>query len=186
VITTSPSLLMRLQKGEEAQAWPRFVKLYTPVLYGWVRSQGISCDDAADIVQEVFALLVEKLPTFQYNPEKSFASWLRTVTVNKCRDHYRRGKNRPVLTDPQVDLAIPDNVGQFSVDEYRRRLARRALEIMQSEFQPATWKACWQAVVTNRPAADIAAELGISVNAVYVAKSRVLRRLREELDGIWE
>jgi RNA polymerase sigma-70 factor (ECF subfamily) len=177
---------MRLQSGNETQAWSRFVSLYTPVLYGWVRSQGITSDEAADIVQEVFALLIEKLPTFQYDRQQSFSSWLRTVTVNKCRDSFRRRKHRPVVTDRQLDPAVPDNVEQFSVEEYRRRLARRALAVMQDEFQPTTWKACWQSVVSNRPAAEIAGELGISVNAVYVAKSRVLRRLREELDGIWE
>ncbi len=186
VITTSPSLLMRLQSGSETQAWSRFVSLYTPVLFGWVRSQGMASDESADIVQEVFALLVEKLPTFQYNHEQSFGSWLRTVTFNKCRDHFRRNKRRPVVADHPLDPEVPDNVEQFSVEDYRRRLAHRALEVMREEFQPTTWKACWQSVVSNRPAAEIALELGISVNAVYVAKSRVLRRLREELDGVWE
>jgi RNA polymerase sigma-70 factor (ECF subfamily) len=177
---------MRLRNGQESQAWPRFVKLYTPVLYGWVRSQGITSQEAADIVQEVFVLLVEKLPSLQYDQTKSFGGWLRTVTMNKCRDHYRRGKHRPVQADAGIEPEVADNVQQFSVAEYRQRLARRALEIMQSEFQPTTWKACWQAVMSNRPAEEIAATLGISVNAVYVAKSRVLRRLREELDGLWE
>ena len=186
MVTTSPSLLMRLQNGKQSRAWLRFVKLYTPVLFGWVRSQGITNEDAADIVQDIFALLVEKLPTFKYDQTKSFSGWLRTVTVNKCRDHYRRVKHRPVKTGATAEPAVPDNVEQFSLEEYHQRLARRALEVMQSEFQPTTWQACWQSVVCRRPAEEIADELGISVNAVYVAKSRVLRRLREELDGVWD
>jgi RNA polymerase sigma-70 factor (ECF subfamily) len=83
-----------------------------------------------------------------------------------------------------LDPIIPDHVESFSETEYRRRLTRRALEIMQDEFQPATWKACWETVVGGRSAAEVAKDLGLTVNAVYLAKSRVLRRLREELDGL--
>ena len=73
---------------------------------------------------------------------------------------------------------------EIEEEEYRRYLVRRALGLMQAEFEPATWKACWEFVVHDRPAAEVAAELGLSVNAVYLAKSRVLRRLRAELRGL--
>ena len=160
------------------------MSLYTPVLFYWVRRQGVPSDDAADLVQEVFAVLVQKLPTFQYDKQQRFGSWLRTIAVNKCRDYYRRRRNRPAGTSDSVDAEVPDHAEVFSEAEYRQRLARRALEIMQEEFQPSTWKACWETVVVGRTTSDVAQELGLSVNAVYLAKSRVLRRLREELDGL--
>ena len=92
VISTSTSLLARLRTGEETQAWDRFVRLYTPVLFYWVRRQGVAADDAADLVQEVFALLVQKLPEFRYEEHGSFRGWLRTVTLNKWRDSHKRRK----------------------------------------------------------------------------------------------
>jgi RNA polymerase sigma-70 factor (ECF subfamily) len=93
---------------------------------------------------------------------------------------------------PGIDIeAAPDPVGPddaeaFGEAEYRQHLARRALELMQAEFQHTTWKACWEHVVNDRPAAEVAAELGITVNAVYIAKSRVMRHLREHLRGLLE
>jgi RNA polymerase sigma-70 factor (ECF subfamily) len=83
-----------------------------------------------------------------------------------------------------AELAVPDDAAEFSEAEYRRHLAQRALELMKVEFPPAMWPACWEHVVHGRPAAEVAAELGIAVGTVYVAKSRVLARLRQELDGL--
>ncbi len=184
MISTSTSLLTRLRTGEETGAWTRFVSLYTPVLFSWVRRQGVPSDDTADVVQEVFAVLVKKLPKFQYDRQQRFGSWLRTIAVNKCRDYFRRRRSRPDHTQDSVDQEVPVDIESFSEAEYRQRLAHRALKIMQEEFQPTTWKACWETVVSGRPPSDVAQELGLSVNAVYVAKSRVLRRLRVELDGL--
>ena len=186
MIDTSTSLLIRLRSGDESQAWSRFVSLYTPVLFYWVRRQGVPASDAADLVQEVLTVLVAKLPTFQYDRNRSFGVWLRTITTNKCRDFFRRRKTRPSAASEFVDGETPDHAVQFSEAEYQRGLARRALEVMQNEFEPTTWRACWESVVAGKAAAEVALELGISVNAVYVAKSRVLRRLREELEGLWE
>jgi RNA polymerase sigma-70 factor (ECF subfamily) len=185
-VATPVSLLRRLQAARETQSWNRFVRLYTPLIYGWARGQRVGREDAADIVQEVFAVLVRKLPTFQYDENGGFGRWLRTITVNKCRDHLRRQASRPAQTNIDPAPEDMDSVAQFTEEEYRRRLARLALEIMREEFEPKTWKACWEHVVSGRPAKEIAQDLGMSVGAVYVAKSRVLRRLREELDGLWE
>lgn len=127
------------------------------------------------------ALLVEKLPEFAYDPQQSFRSWLKTVTVNRWRDHQRQ-RSLPVAegADP-LDLASPGQSHIFWETEYRQRLVARALEIMQAEFEEKTWRACWETTVAERSAADVARELGLSVGAVYIAKSRVLSRLREEM-----
>jgi RNA polymerase sigma-70 factor (ECF subfamily) len=85
-----------------------------------------------------------------------------------------------------ADPDVPDETGLFAEREYRQLLARRAMELMEAEFEANTWKACWESVVSDRPAAEIAVELGMTVNAVYLAKSRVLRRLRADLDGLWD
>jgi RNA polymerase sigma-70 factor (ECF subfamily) len=184
--TTSISLLERVRRLEERAAWERFVKLYTPLLYYWTCRLGMTEADAADLVQEVFTVLIAKLPEFHYDAGKSFRAWLRTITYNKWRDFQRRRAADPIRDGSEAlpDLPAPDSEDPFWEQEYRQHLVGRALELMQQEFQPATWKACWECVVAGRSAAEVAAELGMSVEAVYTAKSRVLRRLRQELSGL--
>jgi RNA polymerase sigma-70 factor (ECF subfamily) len=183
--TTSASLLRRLkQSADRETTWARFVHLYTPLLYHWARKLGLTAHDAADLVQEVFTLLLRKLPEFDYQPERSFRGWLRTVTLNRWRDLCAR-RRVPVEDAALVpEPAGPDPVEVFAEEEYRRHLVRRALEVMQAEFPPATWRACWEYMIAARPPGEVARELGITVNAVYLAKSRVLSRLRQELEGL--
>jgi RNA polymerase sigma-70 factor (ECF subfamily) len=182
---TSASLLQRLRQPGQEQAWTRFVQLYTPLLYCWARRLGLDEPDAADLVQDVLTLLVRKLPEFTYDRSKSFRAWLRTVTLNHWRNRCRRAELPRASGHPDLDnLADNDATDAVAETEYRQWLVGRALELMQTEFQPTTWKACWECVVVGRPAAEVAAELGISVGAVYMAKSRVLSRLREELTDL--
>ena len=185
MVTTSITLLDRFRDPEDAAAWSRFVEIYAPLIYRWVGRTGVATSDAADVVQEVFVALAQKLPTFEYDPKRSFGAWLRTVTSNKCRSFLRRQRRFVALPADGVPQHR-DIATAFDDDEYRNFVARRALQIMQTEFEATTWQACWQTVVESRPAGEIAKSLGISVNAVYLAKGRVLRRLREQLDGIWE
>ena len=186
--TTSLSLLRHLRRADDAAAWKRFVDLYTPLLYYWARKVGLQNADAADLVQEVLQILVKKLPRFEYDPEKSFRSWLRTVTMNKWRDLHRKKQAALPAAGSQVivDPEVPDGVEAFWDREYRQMLAARALTIMQIHFEPTTWQACWETVVNGRTAKEVAADLKISTNSVYLARSRVLHRLRDELDGLWE
>ncbi len=185
MFTTPPSLLERIARDPSREAWQQFVDLYTPLLFGWCRRLGLGEHDAADLTQDVFAVLVEKLPAFRYDPQQSFRAWLKTVLLNRWRN-LRRQPPGPAHAGPAdlEDVAGPQEAALFEEEEYRQALVSRALALMQAEFQPATWRACWEFVVRDRPAAAVAAELGISINAVYLAKSRVLRRLREQLDGL--
>jgi RNA polymerase sigma-70 factor (ECF subfamily) len=184
--TTSASLLEQLRQPGADDAWARLVELYTPLLYYWARRLGLKSDDAGDLVQDVFTVLVQKLPEFRYDGQQSFRGWLRTVALNKWRDGQRRRPRKLVLSDPQTLSQLPDSLESdpFWETEYREQLVAQALALMESEFRPETWRACWETTVAGRPAAEIAAELGTSVNAIYAAKSRVLRRLRQELDGL--
>lgn len=183
--STSVTLLGRLRQPSNQAAWTRFVQLYTPLLFCWAGKARIRGADAEDLVQEVFRKLVHELPTFQYDAGKSFRAWLytvmRTTWKNMCRQ-------RVVPPSEDMDL-YPDGAdpfGELEADEYRRFLVARALELMQSQFEEKTWQACWQTAVEERPAAKVARELGLSPNAVYVAKSRVLAQLRQELAGLVE
>lgn len=186
MITTSQSLLERIRTGSETRSWNRFVRLYTPVIYRWVRGKGVPSHDASDMVQEVFRALIRGLPAFQWRESGSFGRWLRTITTNKCRDYFRSVSANRQTTAEQLTVPDVDNVEEFAEREYRQILAHEALQLMQTEFEPNTWKAAWEHIVSGRSAADIAHELGISINSVYVSKSRVLRKLRQELDGLWE
>jgi RNA polymerase sigma-70 factor (ECF subfamily) len=183
---TPASLLERLRSPFEPAAWARFVALYTPLIYSWGRRVGLQEEDAADLVQEVFVTLLHVLPTFTYDRDQSFRRWLRTVTLNKWRNLRKRRERKPVPVpggelDAMADTAHTDSAWEA---EYQQHLARQALTIMRSDFQEASWKACWETVVNGRPAAEVAVELGLTVGAVYAAKFRVLDRLRQELRGM--
>jgi RNA polymerase sigma-70 factor, ECF subfamily len=180
------SLLERLRAPDDAEAWNRFAALAVPFLFDSARRWGLQDADAADVVQDVFAVLAQKLPKFHYDPAHSFRSWLRTILLNKCRDRRRRltcAVVRPAgIGLPEV--AAPDPGDVFADGEYHRALAGRALHLMQAEFAETTWRACWEQVVNGRSAGEVARELKITVNVAYLARSRVLARLREELAGM--
>jgi RNA polymerase sigma-70 factor (ECF subfamily) len=184
--TTPLSLLERLHSVADQAAWERFVQLYPPLLYYWAWRLGLHSQDAADLVQDVLTILVRKLPEFEYDRARSFRSWLRTLTLNHWRNSRRR-QPIPSVNLPEKELPdrdTPDAADAFAEVEYQKHLVGRALELMRAEFQPNTWKACWEHVVNDRPATEVAAELGMTKGAVYVAKCRVLRRLRRELKGL--
>jgi RNA polymerase sigma-70 factor (ECF subfamily) len=185
--TTPATLLKRLQDAPDEAAWGRFVDLYTPLLFYWARQCGETEHDAADLVQEVFVALVQHLPTFQHDLNGKFRGWLRTLMLNKLRDRKRReARQAKALTQQPREVELPDAAELFWEEEYRQELARRALKLMQGDFSPTTWKACWETVVRGRAADEVARELGVSENAVYLARCRVLRRLRQELAGLVE
>jgi RNA polymerase sigma-70 factor (ECF subfamily) len=158
------------------------------LLFYWARRCGESEPDAADLVQEVFVALLQTLPTFQYDRQGgNFRGWLRTLMLNKLRDRKRReARADKALANRPPDDELPDGAEAFWEADYQRELSRRALQLMQAEFAPTTWKACWETVVQGRAAVEVARELGITENAVYLSKCRVLRRLRQELAGLVE
>jgi len=183
--TTSQSLLIRLQKEQSAgDAWRRFVQLYTPLFFYWAKRLGLESADADDFVQDLLVHLLGKLSQFEHRGAGSFRGWLRMVVTNKGRERMRKKGLAIAGGDSQLALISAEAEDSFWVVDYRRHLVSRALEIMKSEFAPATWQACWQRVVEDRPAAEVAANLGLSEAAVYVYTGRVLRRLRAELSEV--
>ncbi len=183
---TPASLLERLRQPGQEQAWARLVELYTPLLYGWARRAGLQAQDAADLAQDVFAILVRKLPEFVYDRQRSFRAWLRTLLMNRWRDGRRRAAVRPAeVGHPDLD-GLPARASDelFEETEYRRQLVGQALRLIRPEFREITWKAWEGHGLQGRPAAEVGRELGISEGTVFVAKCRVLRRMRRELEGL--
>ena len=179
---TPISLLDRVRERQDADAWSRFVDLYTPILFGWARRIGLQEADAADLVQDVFSIVVLKLGEFRYDPNRSFRAWLKTVALNRIRE--RRRQVGAAQLAPEHDPAESAASNEFWESEFRRDVVNRAIQIMRRDFEPTTWKACWAVVVEGRSAGEVARELGIRVGAVYAARFRVLSRLRQELAGM--
>jgi RNA polymerase sigma-70 factor (ECF subfamily) len=186
---TRVTLLNRLKDGADADAWREFVRLYGPVVYGFARKRGLQDADAADLMQEVLRSVARNAEKMEYDPSRgTFRGWLYTVTRNKIYNFLNGQKNRPKAagdTGAQERLdAVPDRAPAQDEDwelEYQRRLSARAMERVQHEFQANTWKAFWGTAVEGRAAQEVGAELKMTPGAVYVAKSRVLARLREEV-----
>ncbi len=190
MLSTSVTLLERVRQRDDQAAWERFVALYTPLLYRWSQRAGLNDHDATDLVQDVLVLLMKELPNFEYDAaRRNFRGWLKTVTINKCRELQRKrviAAGAGGEQDALHSIAIANDLEQFWDTEYRQHLVRKALEVMRAEFEPKTWQACWEHTVNDKTAAEVGRELGMSEAAVYVAKSRVLRRLRQELAGLLE
>lgn len=183
--STSTSLLVRLRQSDDREAWDRFVTLYGPLIFRWARRTGLRDDDATDLVQDVMAVLVKKLPQFQYDKTKSFRAWLKTVTMNRWRDLQRR-RSVPMAPATDSEIArIPDPLANdFWEREFRQQVVARALVLMQQDFESATWEACKRYVFSEESPDDLAAEYGISVWTIYSAKSRLVKKLRDELGGM--
>ena len=176
------------------------VDLYGQVVYRWCRKSGLKAEDAADAVQEVFASVSTHVADFRREkPCDSFTAWLSSITRNKICDHFRRVSGRAQaqggtraqehmreIPQPEEIQAGSDAVvpGEFDLKEAEKILSQRAVELVRAEFEQRTWEAWWKTAVEGRPAADVAAEMGMSPAAVYKAKSRVLLRLRQELAGL--
>lgn len=189
--TTSLTLLARVQAREPA-AWDKLVELYAPLVRHWCRRGGLSSEDIADVFQEVFRSVAERIAQFHRDrPGDTFRGWLRTITANKIRDHFRRQRGKKEAeggTGAQLRLAeVPDPLldeDEPSELEIVRQSVRRALEWIRGDFEQRTWEAFWKSQIEERPTEDIATELQMTPAAVRKAKYRVLRRLREEIEGL--
>jgi RNA polymerase sigma-70 factor (ECF subfamily) len=184
---TSVSLLDRLKAARpDASDWNRLQAIYLPLIGRWLgRVPGLGVE-ADDLAQEVFVVVIREIPRFQRQREGSFRAWLRQVTVNQVRTHRRRRNRRPTvgvdatdgflqsLADPNSELAR-----EWDID-HDRHVFEKLLAIVQPDFNTTTWEAFRRFAVEGLPATKVAEETGLTVNAVIQAKSRILKRLREE------
>ena len=179
------SLLDRLRREGSRQDWERFVDLYGPLLELWARRL-LPADGAADLVQDVLLRVMQRLPSFAGEGDRCFLAWLWAVTRNRCLYLCRRAATRPATNHgTALEAVARDGLGDMTAADDRTFLLGRALQVMRSDFEPSTWRACWEHVAAGRPAAEVAAELGVSVAVVHSATYRVIRRLRSELPGAW-
>jgi RNA polymerase sigma-70 factor (ECF subfamily) len=189
---TSLSLLDRLRLQPDKESWQQLVDVYTPLIQAWLRRHGVATADAEDLTQEVMTVVVREIPTFKHNQQPgAFRSWLRTIAVNRLRVLWRSRHMRPVATGGSDFLKMLDELEDPDSDlsrlwdqQHDHHVARRLMELVKPQFEPATWQAFRRVVLDGVKAAVAAAELNISVNAVLLAKSRVLSRLRQEIQGL--
>jgi RNA polymerase sigma-70 factor (ECF subfamily) len=187
--STSSSLLERV-KARDPNAWPRMCDLYGPYIYRWCRRAGLQQADAADIAQEVFRTVAAKIAEFQLGRPGGFRAWLQAITRNKIGDHLRRrrghaqGQGGTAAQDQLQQIAESlDSASAADAEAQDNLLPHRALSLVRSEFADRTWQAFWLVVAEGRSPAEVARQLGTTLAAVYMAKSRVLCRLRQELDA---
>jgi RNA polymerase sigma-70 factor (ECF subfamily) len=189
---TSATLLQRLNDRSDSVAWRRLVDLYTPLINAWLRRQCVSDDDAEDLTQEVLGIVVREVSRFQHNGRVgAFRSWLRTITINCLRQSWRSRRvpghtGRPPDLDSALDQ-LEDPASDLSRRwdrEHDEFVLHRLLELIEPEFRPATWQAFRRQVMDGAPPEAVAAELGLTINAVLIAKSRVLSQLRRNAEGL--
>jgi RNA polymerase sigma-70 factor (ECF subfamily) len=187
---TSWTLLDRL-RGQEADAWSRLLHLYGPLVQSWCRCWHIHGPDAEDVVQEVFQAVSAGISTFRHDrPDDTFRGWLKGIARHKMLDWRRRRQQQvPASGGTEANALIQqltDPIDEIPADDPAelRGLYRRALELVRGEFEAKTWQAFWRVTVDGVPTAVVSQELELSTSAVRMAKSRILRRLREEIGDV--
>ena len=183
------SLIFRLQENQD-DAWQELVDLFAPLIFHWCIRLDLNPSDSSDVMQEVFAVVAKSIARFHLQDEGGLRGWLWTITQNKVRDFYRKNRRQinaiggsaarcqlDGIADPFIDYSHEE----ITSEHESKRLVRRALKLIENDFQPSTWTAFWRATIDGHDTNWIAQDLGISPNSVRQAKSRVLRRLREQL-----
>jgi RNA polymerase sigma-70 factor (ECF subfamily) len=184
---TSVSLLDRLKAARpDASDWHRLQGIYLPLIKRWLgRVPGLG-DEAGDLAQDVFIIIVRDLPRFERRREGSFRAWLRNVTANRARTYIKKRARRPAVGLDQTDgflnqMVDPNSELARELDrEHDEYVVQRLLSAVQADFQSTTWEAFQRFALNGVPAARVAEEMGLTENAVLQAKSRILKRLRQE------
>jgi RNA polymerase sigma-70 factor (ECF subfamily) len=189
---TSLSLLEQLRLQPNEGSWQRLVDVYTPVLHSWLRRHLLPHADVDDLVQDILTVVTRELPRFEHNNRPgAFRAWLRAIMVHRLRVYWRDREYRPDATgdsDFQKKLEELEEPGtglnRLWDHEHNQHVVGRLLEMIRPQFHPTTWQAFRAVMLDGQRPAAVAAQLGISVNAVLLAKSRVLRSLRLQAQGL--
>jgi RNA polymerase sigma factor (sigma-70 family) len=186
---TRPSLLVRLRNAQDNDAWRQFVQLYAPLLYRYARRHRLQDADAADLTQEVLRAVNGAIGQLDYDHRRgTFHGWLFTLAHHKLCDFFTRQRRQQNGSgDSSVQEMLHDVPAPQPDDwerDHERRLFTWAAEQARAEFTEATWQAFWQTAVDGRAGRDVAAALGMSVGAVYIAKSRVQARLKKLIEQV--
>jgi RNA polymerase sigma-70 factor (ECF subfamily) len=189
---TRRSLLVRAQTGDEA-AWKGLAEVYRPLIVSWLRQQAVPPHEIDDLVQDILLSVVQGLASFSHSGRVgAFRSWMRTIARNCACDFWKgRGRQAAVSGSGADDVLrrledLDSDLNRNWDEEHDRHVLRCLLDLMELEFEPGTVQAFRRVSLDGAGAAEVARELGLSVGAVYTAKSRVLRRLREAAEGLLE
>lgn len=190
--TISSSLLGAVKESQE-DAWARMTLLYAPLVYFWCRQAGLQSSDAEDVVQEVLVTIASRVGEFERNRATgSFRGWLRTITHHKLGDFIRADRQREHVFGEMGSLGSllvtrnPKELGVAVTREETKLVFNRVLDLIRARFEESTWRAFLRVVMDGAPVRQVAEELGLSVDSVYQAKSRVLRKIRAELRELGE
>jgi RNA polymerase sigma-70 factor (ECF subfamily) len=181
---TRASLLARLRDPRDGEAWQEFVDLYVPVIYGYAQRQGLQDADAVDLCQEVLGAVAGAVCRLDYDPDRgTFRGWLFTIVRRKLsnwrRDRHRQsGGERAARQRPVAGAGAGDVEAAWEA-EWQRRVFAWACEQARRDVSAATWEAFWRTAIDGRSGKEVAADLGLSVAAVYLARRRVVARLKE-------
>lgn len=185
---TPRSLLERLREEPDEESWKRLVALYTPLLSRWLGQAAVAGTDADDVMQEVFVALVRELPQFEHNQQRgAFRCWLRSILINRLRIYWSAKRTSTSAGDRQALDRLEDpasDLNRLWEREHDVLLAQRILQLIEKDFTASTWHVFRRVVLEGAKPAEVATETGLSVNAVLLAKSRVLRRARKEIAGL--
>jgi RNA polymerase sigma-70 factor (ECF subfamily) len=182
---TRASLLVRLRDPRDETAWKEFVDLYVPVIYGFGRKQGLQDADAVDLAQEVISAVAGAIGRLDYDPLRgAFRGWLFTVVRRKLANWRRAQKSQPRPGEEGTQQLLeqcpaPDTAQAEWDAEWEQRLFTWACEQARRDVSAASWQAFWRTAVDGQPTREVAAGLGLSVAAVYLARSRIVARLKE-------
>lgn len=191
---TRLSLLVRLREAHDEDAWAQFVELYAPLVYGFARKHGLQDADAADLTQDVLQAVSGGIRRFEYDPHRgSFRGWLFTVVRNKLRN-FVAAQKRPGRGSGDADAQqrlqeVPAREEEQTAwwdQEYERRVFAWAAEQVRGHFQESTWQAFWQTAVEGKSGQEAARNLGMTTAAVYLARSRIMARLRSLVREVQE
>jgi RNA polymerase sigma-70 factor (ECF subfamily) len=188
---TRQSLLLRAQTGE-TNAWQDLTDLYRPLILAWLNRQGVPAGDLEDLSQEVLLSVVKHLPSFQHSGQRgAFRSWLRMIVCSRTTDYWRavdpgtQAKGGSSVVAALQEIADPESdLNRQWDEEHDRYVLDCLLDLVAEEFEPLTLRAFRRLALDGASGAEAAQELGLSVSAVYVAKSRVLARIRQEAEGL--
>jgi RNA polymerase sigma-70 factor (ECF subfamily) len=192
MFTTSLTLLQRLRDPRDEAAWQQLVSLYTPLLRSGLRPHCRQDADVDDLTPDVLTVLARKVKEFDHNSRMgAFRTWLRTIAANKLGDYLRAGRHRAGCQGEEQDRLLAQledpasDLSQVWERQHAEHLAATLLEQLRPEFTASTWEAFHRLVVGGQSTAEVAETLKLTPNAVMIAKSRVLARLRQEMRG-WE
>lgn len=180
---TSLTWLGRLVVSPSSDDWLRLTEIYTPLLTMWANRAGVRPSDRDDLVQEVFVVVLRRVAEFQHEHPGAFRGWLRAILANHLKKYFRDLPSGRCEIDLDDLVAPKGSLSQLFDREHVDQMVRRVMGIVEKDFTSPTWSAFREQVLENRRPQEVADQLNLSLNAVVKAKCRVLKRLREELDG---